>query len=193
LADKKSAKPKNLLIVVVGLWIGIFLGVGAVVVLVLTGRISLGGSTAPEYAPLAKLEDGSLANDFELQNLEDGTTRLSDLRGKVVVVNFWATWCIPCIEEMPMFQSYSDQYPQFVMVGIDQEEGLEQVSGFISKMGITYPILLDSNSKVSESYRVLILPTTFFIDEEGMIRFRHFGIMSQDQFVYYLNTLGVIE
>lgn len=193
MADKKSAKPKNLLIVVVGLWIGIFLGVGAVVVLVLTGRISLGGSTAPEYAPLAKLEDGSLANDFELQNLEDGTTRLSDLRGKVVVVNFWATWCIPCIEEMPMFQSYSDQYPQFVMVGIDQEEGLEQVSGFISKMGITYPILLDSNSKVSESYRVLILPTTFFIDEEGMIRFRHFGIMSQDQFVYYLNTLGVIE
>lgn len=189
----KTAKSKNLVIAVVGLWIGIFLGVIILVALVLTGTISLGGSSGPEYAPLAKLENGSLANDFELENLEGEWVRLSDLRGKVVVINFWATWCVPCVEEMPMFEAYSGQYTSFVMIGIDQEEGGDKVRPFIANMGITYPILLDQNAKVSQAYKVFMLPTTFFIDEEGMIRFRHYGIMSQDQFTYYLRTLGAIE
>jgi peroxiredoxin len=191
--EKHKTKSKSLLIVVIGLWVGIFLGVAVIVGLVLSGKISLGGSNEPEYAPLAKLENGSLANDFELENLDGGKTRLSDLRGRVVVVNFWATWCIPCIEEMPMFESYSGRYPQFTLLGIDEQESKEKVNEHIEKMGITYPILLDYNAKVNDSYKVFILPTTFFIDEQGMIRFRHYGIMSQDQFTYYLRTLGVIE
>jgi thiol-disulfide isomerase/thioredoxin len=193
LAENKKSGSKNLLIVVIGLWIGIFIGVAVIVVLVINGTISLGGSAEAEYAPLAKLEDGSLANDFELLNLQGGNLRLSDLRGKVVVINFWATWCIPCLEEMPMFVSYSEQYPNFVMLGIDQAEVKDKVTPFVERMGISYPILLDLNAKVSEQYKVILLPTTFFIDEEGMIRFRHYGIMSPDQFTYYLQTLGVIE
>jgi cytochrome c biogenesis protein CcmG/thiol:disulfide interchange protein DsbE len=191
--EKHKTKSKSLLIIVIGLWVGIFLGVAVIVGLVLSGKISLGDSNEPEYAPLAKLENGSLANDFELENLDGGKTRLSDLRGRVVVVNFWATWCIPCIEEMPMFESYSGRYPQFTLLGIDEQESKEKVNEHIEKMGITYPILLDYNAKVNDSYKVFILPTTFFIDEQGMIRFRHYGIMSQDQFTYYLRTLGVIE
>jgi thiol-disulfide isomerase/thioredoxin len=193
LAVNKSSKSRNLIIIVAGLWIGIFLGVGVIVALVLTGTISLGGSNEIDYAPIAKLESGSLANDFELENLDGGKTRLSDLRGKVVVANFWATWCIPCLEEMPMFQSYSEEYPNIAMLGIDEEEGMDKVSSLISRMGITYPILLDLNAKVGQSYKVYMLPTTIFIDEEGMIRFRHYGTMSQDQFAYYLRTLGAIE
>jgi len=193
LADKKKSNQKSLLIVIIGLWIGILLGVVVIVGLVLTGKINLGGSTEQEFAPLAKLEDGSLANDFELDRLDGRRLRLSDLRGQVVVVNFWATWCVPCIEEMPMFQSYSERYPQFTLLGIAQQESAEQVTPYVERMGISYPVLLDLNAKVTESYKVFMLPTTIFVDQEGMIRYRHYGIMSQDQLMHYLRTLGAIE
>jgi len=193
LAEKQKSKQKSLLIVVAGLWIGILLGVAVIVGLALTGKISLGGSAEQEFAPLAKLENGSLANDFELERLDGGNLRLSDLRGQVVMVNFWATWCVPCIEEMPMFESYSERYPQFTLLGIAQQESAEQVTPYVERMGITYPVLLDLNAKVTESYKVFMLPTTIFIDGEGMIRYRHYGMMSQDQLLHYLRTLGAIE
>lgn len=193
LTASKSSKSKRLIFIVAGLWVGIFLGLGAILALVLSGAISLGGPDAVGVGPLAKYEEGSLANDFELQNLQGERVRLSDLRGKVLALNFWATWCVPCVQEMPMFQAYSEQYPGFTMIGIDQAEGLAKVNPFVENMGITYPILLDLNSKVGQTYKVSMLPTTFFIDDEGMIRFRHIGMMSQDQFQYYLRTLEVIE
>jgi len=190
---EKKKTTKKLLIAVLGLWFAILSGAIIIVVLVLNGYISLGAPELPGAPPLAKLENGSLANDFALENLNAEQVRLSDLRGKVVVVNFWATWCIPCVEEMPSFQEFQNQYPDFVMLGIDQEEGLEQVRTFLEGKGIDYQILLDYNAKVAGSYKVFMLPTTFFIDQEGMIRFRHYGIMTPDQMAYYLRTLGVIQ
>jgi len=190
---EKKKTTKKLLIAVLGLWFAILSGAIIIVVLVLNGYISLGAPELPGAPPLAKLENGSLANDFALENLNAEQVRRSDLRGKVVVVNFWATWCIPCVEEMPSFQEFQNQYPDFVMLGIDQEEGLEQVRTFLEGKGIDYQILLDYNAKVAGSYKVFMLPTTFFIDQEGMIRFRHYGIMTPDQMAYYLRTLGVIQ
>ena len=190
---EKKKTTKKLLIAVLGLWFAILFGAIIIVVLVLNGYISLGAPELPGAPPLAKLENGSLANDFALENLNAEQVRLSDLRGKVVVVNFWATWCIPCVEEMPSFQEFQNQYPDFVMLGIDQEEGLEQVRAFLEGKGIDYQILLDYNAKVAGSYKVFMLPTTIFIDQEGMIRFRHYGIMTPDQMAYYLRTLGVIQ
>jgi peroxiredoxin len=190
---EKKKTTKKLLIAVLGLWFAILFGAIIIVVLVLNGYISLGAPELPGAPPLAKLENGSLANDFALENLNAEQVRLSDLRGKVVVVNFWATWCIPCVEEMPSFQEFQNQYPDFVMLGIDQEEGLEQVRTFLEGKGIDYQILLDYNAKVAGSYKVFMLPTTFFIDQEGMIRFRHYGTMTPDQMAYYLRTLGVIQ
>lgn len=190
---EKKKPSKKLLIAVLGLWLGILLGAVIIVVLVLNGFISLGAPDMPGAPPLAKLENGSLANDFELENLNGDKVRLSDLRGKVVVVNFWATWCIPCVEEMPSFQEIQDQFPDFVMIGIDQKEGTDLVKTFLEGKGINYQILLDHNGKVSGSYKVFMLPTTFFVDAEGMIRFRHYGIMTPDQMAYYLRTLGVIQ
>lgn len=190
---EKKKPSKKLLIAVLGLWLGILLGAVIIVVLVLNGYISLGAPDLPGAPPLAKLENGSLANDFELENLNGEKVRLSDLRGKVVVVNFWATWCIPCVEEMPSFQEIQDQFPDFVMIGIDQKERTDQVKTFLEGKGINYQILLDFNGKVSGSYKVFMLPTTFFVDAEGMIRFRHYGIMTPDQMAYYLRTLGVIQ
>lgn len=190
---EKKKPTKKLVIVVLGLWLAILLGAVIIVVLVLNGYISLGAPELPGAPPLAKLENGSLANDFALENLKGEQVRLSDLRGKVVVVDFWATWCIPCVEEMPYFQQLQNQYPDFVMVGIDQEESADSVRTFLEDKGIDYQILMDYNAKVAGSYKVFMLPTTFFIDGDGMIRFRHYGIMTPDQMAYYLRTLEVIK
>jgi thiol-disulfide isomerase/thioredoxin len=190
---EKNKPTKKLLTIVLGLWLAILFGAVLIVVLVLNGSISLGAPDLPGAPPLAKLENGSLANDFALENLNAEEVRLSDLRGKVVVVNFWATWCIPCVEEMPSFQVFQDQYPEFVMIGIDEKEGIDLVRDFLEGRGIEYPILMDYNARVAGSYKVFMLPTTFFIDQEGMIRFRHYGTMTPDQMAYYLRTLGVIE
>jgi peroxiredoxin len=190
---EKKKPTKKLLIAVLGLWLAILIGAIIIVVLVFNGYISLGAPDLPGAPSLAKLENGSLANDFALENLKGEQVRLSDLRGKVVVVNFWATWCIPCVEEMPSFQEYQQQFPDFVMLGIDEQEGADQVRAFLEGQGIDYQILLDYNAKVGGSYKVFMLPSTFFIDKEGMIRFRHYGIMTPDQMGYYLRTLGVIQ
>ena len=190
---EKNKPTKKLIIAVLGLWLAILAGAILIVVLVLNGYISLGAPDLPGAPALAKLENGSLANDFALENLQGEQVRLSDLRGKVVAVNFWATWCIPCVQEMPYFQEFQDQYPDFVMIGIDEKESMQEVRNYLEGKGINYQILMDYNAKVSGSYKVFMLPTTFFVDQEGMIRFRHYGIMTPDQLAYYLRILGVIE
>jgi len=190
---EKKKPTKKLLIAVLGLWLAILVGAVVIVVLVLNGYISLGAPDLPGAPALAKLEEGSLANDFALENLQGEQVRLSDLRGKAVVVDFWATWCVPCVAEMPTFQEFQKQYPNFVMLGIDQSESVDQVKSFLEGKGIDYQILMDYNAKVAGSYKVFMLPTTIFIDKDGMIRFRHYGIMTPDQLSYYLRTLGVIQ
>jgi thiol-disulfide isomerase/thioredoxin len=118
--------------------------------------------------------------------------KLSALRGKVVVYNFWATWCGPCVEEMPTFETYQQKYPNFIMIGINEEEPQALVSDFLQGMDLSYLMLLDESTRVAADNKVMMLPTTVFVDEKGEIRFRHFGIMSEKQLVHYLTSLGVI-
>ncbi len=191
--EKRSSSSKRMLWVVIGLWLGVLAGGVAVFFLAFGDIIQIGGNNPGSgEVPLAKLESGTLATDFDLENVAGGRIKLSDQRGKVVVFNFWATWCGPCIQEMPMFQEYQEKYPDLVMIGINEEETADQVRTFLEKMPLTYYMLLDPDTKVAADNRVMLLPTTIFIDEKGEIRFRHYGIMSEDQFEYYLQTLGVI-
>ncbi|MDI6696432.1 MAG: TlpA disulfide reductase family protein [Anaerolineales bacterium] len=194
--EKTNASSKGLVMVVVGLWAGVILGAIIIGILVFTGVIPLlGNSTAQDSgeAPLAALESGTTIPDIEMVSLKGEPMRPSDYRGKVVLMNFWATWCGPCIREMPMFQEYQDRYPNLVVLGVDEEETPEKVSQFIEQMGITYTIALDQRAEMGRAMRVSFLPTTIFVDEKGEIRFRHYGIMSEEQLVYYLSTLGVIS
>jgi cytochrome c biogenesis protein CcmG/thiol:disulfide interchange protein DsbE len=190
----QSSSSKKLLTIVIGLWVGVCLGVALIGVLVLTGVIPLlEDSTKQGAPPLAAEESGVPAPDFELPDLDDNLTRLSDYEGKVVVLNFWATWCGPCVREMPMFQEFQDRYPDMVMLGVDEEESPETVGEFLQAMSITYIILLDEKAELARELRVNYLPTTFFVDQQGEIRFRHYGILTEEQFTYYLTELGVIE
>ena len=114
------------------------------------------------------------APDFEMETFDGETLRLSELEGKVVVLNFWASWCPPCRWEMPFFETMWNEYRDrdVVFVGVAMSDSLEDAKGFAEESGVTYPIGLDQTNDIVRAYEVYSLPTTFFIDKEGQIQRR---------------------
>jgi peroxiredoxin len=132
-------------------------------------------SAALAEAPLA----GYRAPEFTLTSTQGEEIRLADFRGRPVVLNFWATWCPPCRAEMPEFQAASVKYNgQAVFLGVDQGEILPVVADYGAALGITYPLLLDQDNKVNRLYGVTALPTTVFVDADGVVRELFSGIVS---------------
>ena len=125
---------------------------------------------------------GQAAPDFALQSLNGQTVRLSDFRGKAVVVNFWATWCQPCRVEMPWFEQLQQQYgPQgFQILGIAKNDSSkDEIASFAQKVGVSYPILIGADS-VDHAYGgVQFWPSTFFIGRDGKIVDHTYGLKSR--------------
>jgi len=119
-------------------------------------------------------KEGFTAPDFTLSLLDGGEITLSELRGQVVLVNFWTSWCPPCRKEMPAIESVYRNYKDIglVVIGLNltAQDSRPDVSAFVQEMGVTFPIALDINNAVGISYRVTALPTSFFIDRKGVIR-----------------------
>jgi cytochrome c biogenesis protein CcmG/thiol:disulfide interchange protein DsbE len=114
---------------------------------------------------------GFLAPDFTLTTLAGDAVTLSELRGKPVVLNFWATWCPPCRAELPHFQAAHEAYGgDAVILAVDEQESRQQVAAFANQFGLTFPIPLDADGRAGIAYRVRAYPTTFFIDADGVIR-----------------------
>ncbi len=114
---------------------------------------------------------GHPAPDFVLTTLDGAEFRLSDHRGTPVVLNFWATWCGPCQRELPELQAAAERWNGNVLiVGVDQAEEAEVVQRYVDELGLTFPIPMDEETDVAQRYNVRGLPTTFFIDGEGIIR-----------------------
>ncbi|MGI8550478.1 MAG: TlpA family protein disulfide reductase [Dehalococcoidia bacterium] len=120
---------------------------------------------------------GEPAPDFSLLDPQGKVVRLSDLRGQTIVVNFWATWCIPCRQEFPEFVTLSQQNTDrgLVILGVDLQESAGAVRSFAAEFDATYPLVIDSKGDVSHQYRILGLPATFFIDSQGVLRAQHVG------------------
>ena len=127
---------------------------------------------------------GKAAPEFSLESLQGNTIHLSDYRGKAVLLNFWATWCQPCKIEMPWFEEMQKQYgPQGLqVVGIAMDDASkEDITKFAKQMGVNYPILLGKEA-VGDAYGgVQFLPSTFFIDRDGKITDRIFGLKSRSE------------
>jgi peroxiredoxin len=137
-------------------------------------------STLLEEASGAPLNVGDVAPDFSYI-LPDGTSqRLSDLRGQKVMVNFWATWCPPCMAEMPDIQQAYDQYRDegFMVLAVNRNEQIGQIGTFAQEMGLTIPLIADPAGNIGDAYGARNLPTTYFINTDGTIDFRKQGIMT---------------
>jgi peroxiredoxin len=135
---------------------------------------------AGEVAP----EVGKVAPDFTLTTVDGKTVTLSSLRGKPVLINFWATWCGPCFEEMPYFQELSSKWPQkgLEFLSIDTGESASRTSGYMQANGFTFPVLVDNKGNVALKYGIMYLPTTIMIDKDGVIQFMKatsFGSLSE--------------
>lgn len=123
------------------------------------------------------IEVGNKAPDFELKTLTGDTVKLSDYKGKKVMLNFWATWCPPCKAEMPEMQKYYESNKEKVEILAVNMDTNNDVAGFVKNGGYTFPILLDEKNDVNKDYGIVSIPTTFFIDEQGVITHKINGQM----------------
>jgi peroxiredoxin len=129
---------------------------------------------------------GSIAPDFTLQTLNGSSINLSSLRGQNVLINYWVTWCDPCLEEMPTLEKIYKEYEGKDLVilsinGIAQDD-LNKVKDTVSSLGLTYPVVLDEGDTVFKSYWMGFMPTSVFIDAQGVIRFIKFGGADEVEF-----------
>ncbi len=131
--------------------------------------------------------------DFTLTSLDGKTVSLSDYAGRVVFLNFWATWCVPCQKELPAFQQFQADQPADgpAILAVDVAETPDQVQTFLYKFSISgLNILLDSDEKVADSYGIFNMPTTFVIDRNGIVNYIKYGESTVDDLNSYLDALN---
>ena len=147
--------------------------IAIVVVLALSGFIALRYKDAfINYLKPAAVAVGRPAPDFTASDMNGRTVRLADNRGKIVLLNIWATWCPPCVDEMPslekLYQEFKDQNFALMAVSIDSD-GITAVAPFMKKHGLTFPALIDSQAAIQTSYEITGVPETFIIDKKGIL------------------------
>lgn len=127
-------------------------------------------------------KEGDQALSFTLKDIDGRKVSLSDFKGKVVMLEFWATWCTPCKASAPFLEALHQRYKDqgFVLLGIslDREDALEKVKAFVDVYGLHYPNLMDSSKKVGRLYRIRGIPSLFLIDRDHKIVMKHTGAMS---------------
>jgi cytochrome c biogenesis protein CcmG/thiol:disulfide interchange protein DsbE len=152
--------------------------VGAVLPLVLLGLLAVVlVSRAPTSSPTAV---GNAAPDFVLADLDGNPVRLADLRGRPVIVNFWASWCGPCVEEFPLLRAAAERHAGdgLAIVGVVYQDRSEAARAFMERTGATWPAAMDPGERVATAYGILAPPETFFIGRDGTIVARQIGQFS---------------
>ncbi len=141
--------------------------------------LALAGPAAAQLKPTKP----RAAPELNLPTLDGGSVNLADLRGRVVLVNFWAVWCPPCRKEMPSMERLSKLMAQrpFTILASNAGETPEQIRPFLKEVPLTFPILLDQDSARMKAWRVFVLPTSFLIDKQGQIRYSLSGHIEWDE------------
>ena len=133
-------------------------------------------------------EVGNQAPDFTLKNIYGEKVNLKELQGKKVFLNFWASWCKPCEKEMPDIQKlYKNYGDKIEIIAVNMGEKKKTVMNFLEMRGYNFPILLDSNRELSSKYLVRAVPTSYFLDSEGIIMNKHIGLLNYEQMVEKMN------
>ena len=147
----------------------------AIVVMILTSGLLITGCTAGSEPSTAVI--GQAAPNFELQNLDGQSVSLNDLKGKPVLINFWATWCGPCVSEMPYIQEIYDEWSGkgLIVLAINIGDSSSEAEQFLQNHNLSLPVLLDTGKVVARRYNIRGIPTTFFIDKDGIIQEKIIG------------------
>jgi cytochrome c biogenesis protein CcmG, thiol:disulfide interchange protein DsbE len=134
-------------------------------------------------APGTGIAVGTPAPDFELKTIDGKAVKLSDYKGKPVMINFFATWCPPCRAEMPALQEAYKEYADkgFVILAVNMGETDVAIRTFQEKLGLTFPIVVDENDRVSKLYDIVPLPTSYFVDKNGVVQGRWTGEIRKEQ------------
>lgn len=136
----------------------------AVAMMLVTGQVLAANTSGP-------------APDFTLKSRSGENIKLSELRGQVVMINFWASWCGPCRQEMPILDQLYQRYEPmgFTLLGVNVEEDSAAAEKVLREIPVSFPVLYDSKNQVSENYQVRAMPSTFLIDRDGKVRYLHKG------------------
>jgi peroxiredoxin len=136
---------------------------------------------------------GASAPDFTLKTLGGPNMRLQEQRGKVVLVNFWATWCGPCRKEIPHLNRIADKYKSsgLVLMGVNVDDDVRNASDVATKLKVSFPVLLDTDKRVSKLYDLNSMPSTMVIDRSGRVRYLHRGYQDgyEDQYEKQIRDL----
>jgi Peroxiredoxin len=126
------------------------------------------------------------APDFTLTNLDGEKVKLSDLKGQVVMINFWASWCGPCRQEMPLLNDIYAGYKKagFVLLGVNLDESADDAKAFLKKTPVNFPVLLDSQGKVADLYKNQAMPSSYFVDRKGNLVHLHQGYKPGEEAEY---------
>jgi peroxiredoxin len=153
--------------------------------------VSVGGSNGT-----VGLKEGDLPPDFDLTTMSGDQVNLADLKGKKVILNFWASWCGPCKAEMPHMEKYYERNKEAANVEIiavnmtnSERRGLKGVEDFIDEYGLTFPIALDKDGKVERMYEIVSIPTTFMLGTNGEIVHKFVGPMDEKMMEELVNNL----
>lgn len=162
--------------------------ISVLTVALLIGGYSIGTAV---FKPDKSVKIGSMAPEFSLATLDKQVHQLSDFEGKSLVINFWGTFCPPCVNEMPALQKQYDQWKEdnVVVLGINLSESTITVKNFINQHNITFPIVIDNNDQIRKKYNVQYYPTTFFIDSSGVIQDKFIGEMKEQDIINGINKL----
>jgi len=135
------------------------------------------------------------APDFTLKSLEGSNLRLEEYRGQVVLINFWASWCGPCRQEMPLLDRLHHRYEDtgFAVLGINVEGEIKPAQEIVDKTNVTFPVLIDEDQKVSEMYNLEAMPSTVVVDRDGVVRYIHRGYKPGDEAKYVEVVKALIQ
>lgn len=133
------------------------------------------------------------APDFTLPSRGGESVTLSSLKGQVVMINFWATWCGPCRQEMPLLEEMYTRYNRmgFTLLGVNVEENSKGADAFLKETPVSFPVLFDTQNEVSKLYDVIAMPSTVILDREGTVRYLHKGYKPgyENEYLSQIRTL----